>query len=152
MARQAMKQGQGSTQKMSHAGHMQSAMPGMDECIDLCLECHKVCLREAMQHCLEVGGEHVAPEHFRLMITCAQICQTSTDFMLAGSMQHQQVCSVCATLCEQCAQSCRQLDGMEMCAETCERCAESCRQMAGDGGKDNMSGRMVENAPRSAGL
>ena len=147
MTRQDAKQG-----NQGQAGHMQSAMPGIDECIDRCIECHKVCLHEAMQHCLEVGGDHVAPEHFRLMITCAQMCQISADFMLAGSMLHMQVCGVCAQVCEQCALSCRQLDDMEMCAQACERCAESCRKMSGATGHDNMAGEMVANAPRTQSM
>ena len=37
------------------------------QCIDDCLDCHRTCLQEAMNHCLQAGGEHVAPAHFRLM-------------------------------------------------------------------------------------
>jgi|GEM_PF-143121 len=150
--KQDSKPRQGASQAKSNGEPMQSAMPGIEECIDRCLECHKVCLGEATQHCLESGGDHVAPEHFRLMITCAQICQTSADFMLAGSMLHAQVCGVCALVCEQCAMSCRQLDGMEMCAETCERCAKSCRQMASAMGQDNMVSQMTANAPRAKAM
>jgi hypothetical protein len=45
--------------------------PEMQKCIDICLDCHKTCLGMAMNHCLETGGEHAAPAHFRLMMACA---------------------------------------------------------------------------------
>ena len=71
----------------------------MQQCIDNCQNCHTVCLQHASQHCLEVGGDHVAPAHFRLMLACAQICQTSADFMLMNAEMHAQLCGVCAQVC-----------------------------------------------------
>jgi hypothetical protein len=132
---------------MSHK--QQSGQSMMDECIRECQTCHSVCLQMAMNHCLEMGGRHTEPAHFRLMINCAQICQTSADFMLSGSEMHAEVCGVCAEVCQACADSCRQLDGMEMCVQACERCAESCRMMAGQG-----SGGMsqIQRSQRSAGM
>jgi hypothetical protein len=55
----------------------------MQSCIDVCTKCYQVCLQTAMNHCLETGGKHVEPSHFRLMINCAQICQTSADLQLS---------------------------------------------------------------------
>jgi hypothetical protein len=102
----------------------------MQQCIDHCLACHSVCLREAMNHCLETGGRHSEPAHFRLMINCAEICQTSANFMLSHSALHARVCGVCAEVCEACARSCEQVSDMDECVQACRRCAESCRQMA----------------------
>lgn len=45
----------------------------MRECIDRCLRCYQTCFRMAMNHCLERGGKHVEPRHFRLVTACAQI-------------------------------------------------------------------------------
>ena len=105
--------------------------PQMQACIDTCTKCHQTCLHEAMNHCLEEGGEHVAPDHFRLMMNCAEMCQTSANFMLSGSALSRQVCGVCAEICDACAQSCEETEGMEECARVCRECAESCRRMAG---------------------
>jgi hypothetical protein len=105
----------------------------MRRCIQNCSECHGVCV-ETVTHCLQKGGRHAAPDHIRLLLDCAQICQTSADFMLRSSPLHTRTCAVCAEVCEQCARDCEQLGDDEMmrrCAETCRRCAESCRQMAG---------------------
>lgn len=47
---------------------MQHLSDTMQDGIERCLDCHAVCLREAMNHCLEAGGQHVEPKHFRLML------------------------------------------------------------------------------------
>jgi hypothetical protein len=83
-----------------------------------------------MNQCLESGGKHVAPDHFRLLINCAEICQTSANFMLSASAFSNPICRVCAEVCDACAKSCEQI-GMEDCARVCRECAQSCRQMAG---------------------
>lgn len=49
--------------------------PKMQECIENCLACYRVCLSTAMSHCLEAGGEHTKPPHFRLMMACAENLQ-----------------------------------------------------------------------------
>jgi hypothetical protein len=107
----------------------------MQECIQNCLDCHRICL-ESVTHCLKMGGKHAAPEHIRMLLDCAGICQSSADFMLRGSEHHHDVCGVCATVCEACAKDCERLSDDELmreCAAICRRCAESCRQMASAG-------------------
>lgn len=52
---------------------MNDIAPDVQACIEDCLDCHSTCLSTAMNHCLEVGGEHVAPAHFRLMMDCSDI-------------------------------------------------------------------------------
>lgn len=107
-----------------------SSEHAMPVCIEACSHCHQVCLQSAMNHCLKVGGKHVEAEHFRLMISCAEICQASANFQLMGSPFHQRVCEVCAEVCEACALSCEKVGGMEACVKACRDCAESCRKMA----------------------
>src|SRR5215218_7708360 len=60
----------------------------MRSCIDECLRCYQTCLGTAMTHCLEQGGKHVEPNHFRLMMACTEICRTSAHFMLIGTPHH----------------------------------------------------------------
>lgn len=100
------------------------------ECIDACLECHRVCLGMAMTHCLETGGEHVKPQHFRMMIDCAVICATAADFMMHKSQFQREMCALCGSICETCATDCEKRDGMEECVEACIACAKSCAAMA----------------------
>lgn len=102
----------------------------MQECIQECQGCANLCLSMATNHCLTMGGKHVEPEHFRTMLDCAQICQTSADFMLRGSALHGHTCRACAAVCEACAKSCQAIGDMRECVEMCRRCAEACRTMA----------------------
>ena len=99
----------------------------MQRCLKHCQRCHSTCLEMAATYCLEMGGKHADPAHLRLMLDCAQICQTSADFMLRDSDLHAPVCLTCAVICECCAESCEEVGGLEYCAQACYTCAESCR-------------------------
>lgn len=83
-----------------------------------------------MTHCLETGGKHIEPAHFRLMMACAEMCRTAAHFMLLNSPHHQHVCRECAEICAECAKDCERVGGMNDCVRTCNLCAESCRAMA----------------------
>jgi len=101
--------------------------------IDAALDCHTVCL-ETITHCLTNGGDHARPDHIKLLLDCAEICQTAGNFMTRESEVHALTCEACAEICERCAASCEAMGDDEMmrrCAEACRRCAESCRHMAG---------------------
>ncbi|MGV3530852.1 MAG: four-helix bundle copper-binding protein [Chthoniobacteraceae bacterium] len=111
---------------MSH----HAADPKLEECIKECLNCHHICLEMAMNHCLKLGGKHTEPAHFRLMINCAEICQTSANFMLSGSELHHLTCGVCAEVCRRCADDCERIGDMQECVEACRSCADSCARMA----------------------
>jgi hypothetical protein len=99
-----------------------------------------------MNHCLEAGGKHVEPTHFRLMINCAEICRTAADFMLSNSPLHARICAACAEVCDACAQSCEQVGDMDECVQVCRRCAESCRKMAGGASAQGFAGSTRQTA------
>lgn len=107
--------------------------PQMRECIENCKQCHSVCT-ETAQHCLHMGGKHSEAAHIRLLLDCADICQTSADFMLRGSAKHALTCGTCAEICLACAEECERIGPedriMKHCADICRACAESCKQMA----------------------
>ncbi|WP_223203210.1 four-helix bundle copper-binding protein [Achromobacter xylosoxidans] len=113
--------------------HKEDTMPGHDKdieaCTRLCLDCYRTCLQTASQHCLEAGGEHVEPGHFRLMLACAEICRTAAHTMLIGIEQHGRVCAACAEICRACAQSCAGVSDMAECEQACKRCAQACEKM-----------------------
>jgi hypothetical protein len=102
----------------------------MQECVDNCMACYGTCLSTAMGHCLEMGGKHSEPPHFRLMMACAEICRTAAHFMLVGTRHYRHICSECAEICAECATDCERIGDMTDCVEACRRCAESCRRMA----------------------
>ncbi|MET3997079.1 plasmid stabilization system protein ParE [Bradyrhizobium sp. S3.9.2] len=68
----------------------------MTRCIELCLGCYRTCHGMAMNHCLETGGTHVEPRHFRLMMACAEIWRTAAHFMLINTPHHGHTCGECA--------------------------------------------------------
>ena len=108
---------------------MQQLSDKTKACIEACLKCHAACLGTAMQHCLEMGGRHVEPKYFRMMMTCATMCRTTADLMLIGTPHHKQTCRLCAEICLQCAQYCEIVGGMDECVEACRACGEQCRAM-----------------------
>ena len=105
----------------------------MEKCIDLCQDCYALCTK-TMGHCLQLGGRHAAPEHIRLFLDCAQICDTTAQYLLRGSSLHERMCGLCAEVCRQCADSCVQVAGddqmVKQCVEMCRTCAGSCERMA----------------------
>ena len=122
--------GAGATPRESSTSHRTEIDSPMKDAINACLDCHSMCLRTAMSYCLAQGGPHVEQQHFRMMLNCAELCQTSANFMLSDSPLHRRVCAVCAEACEACAESCKQVGGMDNCIEECLRCAKSCKTMA----------------------
>lgn len=116
---------------MSH--YASSPMSANDtSCRDLCTSCAQTCMQTLFRHCLAVGGEHADAQHVRLMMDCAELCQTAAHFMDRGSPFHFQVCAACAEICRACAESCRNLDGMHDCVLACERCETACNDMVRD--------------------
>ena len=105
----------------------------MQKCIDLCQDCYALCTR-TVGHCLQLGGRHAASEHIRLFLDCAQICDTTAQYLLRGSSLHERMCGLCAEVCRQCADSCLAVAGddqmVKQCAEMCRTCAGSCERMA----------------------
>jgi hypothetical protein len=111
---------------------MSPITPEMRNSIEECQKCHNICIETAI-YCLQQGGKHAEEFHMRLMADCAEICQTSANFMLRQSELSFKTCAVCADVCVSCAVSCEHFTGdevMSRCAEECRRCAESCRSMA----------------------
>jgi hypothetical protein len=115
---------------LHHPGHQMGQQ--LEQSIRECTDCHRICT-ETITYCLQQGGPHAEAAHIRLLLDCAEICQTSANFMLRGSDLHGRTCGVCAEVCARCAQDCERFSDdvqMRRCAQTCRSCAESCRSMA----------------------
>ena len=111
--------------------HYSGVSDRMKACIEECQTCHSVCL-QTITHCLHMGGKHADPNHIGLLQDCAQICQTSADFMLRNSQLKGLTCGVCAEVCRRCAESCEHIGDdvmMQQCAQACRSCAQSCQEM-----------------------
>jgi hypothetical protein len=121
-----------STMNQAFKSIFKGTSDGMQQCIDNCLECHRVC-EQIIPYCLEKGGVHSERAHIQLLSNCVDICRTSAHFMMWGSELHTKTCELCAEVCMMCAEDCERMDDdelMMMCAEACRQCAESCRQMS----------------------
>lgn len=105
----------------------------LQSCIEECLNCHVACTTSA-QYCLSQTGEKAGADHVGLLLDCAEMCQTSANFMLRGSPYHTITCLACAELCRACEESCRAVDPddeqLRLCADQCASCAESCERMS----------------------
>ncbi len=110
---------------------MSISIKNAPDCVQDCLECHRICFQTAMNYCLERGGSHTMPAHFRLMMNCADISKTTASFLMSESEWDFQIRSLCTEICEACAHSCEQAGGMDECVAACRRCAKSCRQVEG---------------------
>ena len=105
----------------------------MEQCIDNCTNCHRICLETAARHFRGERSPQMEETLVRLLLDCAEICRTSADFMIRGSDQHRHTCRACAAICSRCADECDRKGEdpyLASCAETCRRCAESCTEMA----------------------
>jgi hypothetical protein len=103
----------------------------MQDCIQACWRCRNECQITLLNHCLPMGGEHVAEDHVKIMMDCIQICQVAADFITRNSYLYAEVCETCAEICDACADSCEEIGGREMerCARICRECADLCREM-----------------------
>lgn len=111
----------------------------LQECIEECMNCHAACTM-TIQHCLAVGGLHNEINLVGVLLDCAEMCQTSANYMLRGSPYHVITCAACAELCRACAEACRSVEDDEQmahCADVCEECARSCEAMANAGEGDD---------------
>lgn len=115
---------------MQPSSHPMRSDAHLDACATLCAECAMTCKRTFFTHCLPTGGPHVRASHVQLLTDCIAACQVAADFLARRSSRHVATCGLCAEVCDQCAQECASLGGMEACAETCRRCADSCRRMS----------------------
>ena len=131
---------------------------GLDECIAMCWQARNSCQKTLFQHCLPTGGDHVAPAHVELMISCMEIAQAAADFMVRNSPTHPLICSACANVCDATADSCEALIcnekpciEMQRCADILRACAMKCRTVGQETFPDApMSGTIatpVEAAP-----
>jgi hypothetical protein len=106
----------------------------MEQCIENCTNCHRICLETAARHFREERPPQLDEALVRLLLDCAEICRTSADFMIRGSELHPHICRACAAVCARCADECDRDDEdpyLAACSEICRRCALSCAEMGG---------------------
>lgn len=104
----------------------------IEECIQACVACYQECIR-CLSHCLVMGGIHSHAYHIKGLMECAQICNTCATLLQLEGKYSDELCQLCARVCEDCEASClsfgRDDSLMLDCAEACRICADQCRKM-----------------------
>lgn len=102
----------------------QACIEACDACVLACNTCAAACLREAdprpMARCIAFDMD------------CADLCRLASTLMVRDSEYARDVCSICATVCEACADECSKhdIDHCQRCAQACRRCASECKGVA----------------------
>ncbi|HEX3076463.1 MAG TPA: four-helix bundle copper-binding protein [Lachnospiraceae bacterium] len=101
-------------------------------CIDACSKCAQACY-ECFHQCLNEPDLEARKDCVSMLVECAMMCQMSVSMMAMNGQFSKEHCSLCAKICDSCAQECNmfQDDHCQDCAQACKRCAEECRSMAG---------------------
>ena len=102
----------------------------LKQCIQTCLECHRLCQQFAERYCVTSNGLLSEPSHIRQLRFCAGVCQTTVQTMISRADVNYLTCHLCAQSCCRCADACQPIEGMEDCVQACLVCAESCDKHA----------------------
>lgn len=100
-------------------------------CIDACMECSIECIHCA-NACLDEKDVQNLRRCIRLNLECADMCILASKMMAAGSEFANEICNMCAKVCQACGEECgshSHMDHCRKCSEVCMRCAEECRAM-----------------------
>ena len=103
----------------------------MDDGLEACLECHRICL-ETVSY-LSTSEHPVGVEDIRLLFNTAEVCRMSAGLLRGSVATHGNAYAACAELCEQSARYCdRRSEDLRLraCAAACRRCAAACRGLA----------------------
>lgn len=109
----------------------------MQQCIEDCIQCHTVCMA-TVHYCLKKGGNYAQVSAISQLLDCAEICETSANFMLRASVAHASICHACAIICERCATACEALgndEALRACVDACRKCTGCCKQIVSAQGK-----------------
>jgi hypothetical protein len=99
--------------------------------LEACQDCYRICLA-MVNHCQVQGGALAEPKQIRLLLDCAEICQTTADFLPRGSNLHLTICNACVVVSLKCAAACEELiedELMQSCAAACRRAAAACQTL-----------------------
>jgi hypothetical protein len=105
---------------------------GLEECIQNCWRCHRQCLETTIYLSAENVDDGLQ-DKVKLLLSCAEICQSTANLLLLGASICQDVCRLCAEVCEAGAMLFDPDTGdrqLRLCFDACCDCAASCRAVA----------------------
>lgn len=101
-----------------------------ERCIDALQACYAACMRNVSYGNVKKSGP-IQEEHVRLMLDCAEMCQTAANFLIRESDHYLRICREAAEICKDLASSCEGVDGMDGIRSTCDECVSVCRVIVG---------------------
>jgi Domain of Unknown Function (DUF326) len=93
-------------------------------CVVACESCATSCLNDpqctTMISCIQLDRD------------CADVCALTAQLMTRDSVSVTQMCTMCATICQNCADVCskHKTGHCQLCAEACRKCADECLKLA----------------------
>ncbi|MDD2586691.1 MAG: four-helix bundle copper-binding protein [Syntrophomonadaceae bacterium] len=125
----------------------QKCLDACAKCVQACYECFNACVNEpdadVTKNCTCSQSLILAPAAIpnatarkncmSILLECALICQQAVAYMSMDAQYAKDLCKLCATICDKCAQDCEMFkdDHCQKCAQVCKTCATECRNMAG---------------------
>ena len=101
------------------------------QCAETCAACAIACNQCAIACLGEKEVMHLK-KCIQLDLECAVVCQAAADLLNMNSLYINEICSLCITVCNACADECEKHTSMEhckKCAEACRNCAKECSWM-----------------------
>lgn len=101
-------------------------------CIEACNACAAAC-DFCASSCLQENDVKMMARCIALDMDCAQICRTAAALMARNGEFVNEICALCAEVCDACADECgkHQAGHCQDCAQACRNCADECRRMSG---------------------
>ncbi len=101
-------------------------------CIEACLKCAAIC-NHCASSCTQEEDVKMMAGCIQLDMECAAICYAAAQLMSLGSSKANELCKLCADICEACGNECAKhthSSHCQECADACKQCAKECRKMA----------------------
>lgn len=99
-------------------------------CMDTCTKCAQIC-EECFALCLEESDVNMRTVLMKELLDCAQIASLTACAMARRSHHAKDFISVCAVICDRCADECATFNDShsKQCEDVCRACAKECRDM-----------------------
>jgi hypothetical protein len=101
------------------------------ECIEACRACATLCQQCASACLLEEDVKSMI-RCIQLDLECATLCNAAAQVMSLNGDLSGQLCQLCESVSDSCAQECEDHPDMQhcrVCAAACRHCAEVCARM-----------------------
>jgi hypothetical protein len=108
------------------------------DAVEDCLDTYAMC-KETVAYCLEAGGPFADGHLIVTLMTCADTCKNTAEFIVVETDLAGMSCGFCAIVCERCAERCEAMpddEQMDLCAERVRKTAGACLAVAAAGLED----------------